>query len=234
LPVRFRGRRPVKVFGVFEPVFRKLCLRHLVDWKTGALSPNEKISLKEDAESKPTAKIKETTNMNPVCGLDIAKDEVVVTILGDNNKETRKFGVHLDELFELKKWLKNNCTKTVMVSTGVYWVPIYASLEESDFTVVLANPRQVKAIPGRKTDSKDNEWLAYLLRSELVKPSYVSQANTRSLRSLTRLRAILVQDRVGYKNEVHKVLQLCNIRLDSEITDIFGKCGRIIIDAIAT
>jgi transposase len=110
---------------------------------------------------------------------------------------------------------------------------IYASLEESDFEVVLANPRQVKAIPGRKTDVKDSEWLAYLLRSNLVKPSYVPQANLRSLRSLTRLRATLVQDQSGYKNKVHKILQLCNVRLDSEITDIFGKSGRIIIEAIS-
>jgi transposase len=110
-------------------------------------------------------------------------------------------------------------------------VPTYASLEESDFEVVLANPRQVKAIPGRKSDVRDSEWLAYLLRSDLVKPSYVPEANLRSLRSLTRLRAVLVQDQAGYKNKVHKVLQLCNVRLDSEITDLFGKSGRIIIEA---
>ena len=66
----------------------------------------------------------------------------------------------------------------------------------------------------------------------MVKPSYIPQANLRSLRSLTRLRATLVQDQAEYKNKVHKVLQLCNVRLDSEITDIFGKSGRIIIDAI--
>jgi len=171
--------------------------------------------------------------MNPICGLDIAKEKVVATILTDTFKETRKFGVHIDELFELKKWLKEkNCNKTVMESTGIYWIPIYASLEESKFEIVLANPRQVKAIPGHKSDVKDSEWLAYLLRSNLVKPSYVPQANLRSLRSLTRLRATLVQDQAGYKNKVHKNLQLCNVRLDSEITDIFGKSGRIIIDAI--
>jgi transposase len=113
-------------------------------------------------------------NMNPVCGLDIAKEEVVATILADNFKGTRKFGVHIDELFELKKWLnEHNCTKAVMESTGVCWVPIYASFEESDFKVVLANSRQVKAMPGRKSAVRDSEWLAYLLRSDLVKPSYV-------------------------------------------------------------
>lgn len=114
--------------------------------------------------------------MNHVCGLDIAKEKVVATILADNFKQTRKFGVHIDELFELKKWLKeNNITKTVMESTGVYWVPIYASLEESDFEVVLANPRQVKAIPGRKSDVRDSEWLAYLLRSDLGPPMFQKQ-----------------------------------------------------------
>jgi len=109
--------------------------------------------------------------MNPVCGLDIAKEEVVATILGDTFKETRKFGVHTDELFELKKWLKeNNCTKAVMESTGVYWIPIYASLEESDFEVVLANPRQVKAIPGRKSDVRDSEWLAICCEAIWLSP----------------------------------------------------------------
>jgi len=99
--------------------------------------------------------------MNTVCGIDIAKDEIVATILSDNTtKETRKFGVKLDNLIELKKWLKEkNCTQTIMESTGIYWIPIYTSLEESNFEVILANPRQVKAIPGRKTDVKDsNGW----------------------------------------------------------------------------
>jgi len=173
--------------------------------------------------------------MNPICGIDISKEELVATILGDNFKETRKFGVHTDELYKLKQWLKeNHTTQTIMESTGIYWIPIYASLEASDFKIVLANPRQVKGLPKRKTNIRDSEWLAHLLRSSLVKPSYVADADLRALRSLTRLRAILVQDQAGYKNKVHKVLQLSNIRLDSEITDIFGKSGRIIIEAIAT
>ncbi|MCL2172695.1 MAG: IS110 family transposase [Candidatus Bathyarchaeota archaeon] len=197
------------------------------------MSPNEKTHLLEDAQPKPNKK--RGINMNPVCGIDISKEELVATILGDNFKETRKFGVHTDELYKLKQWLKeNHTTQTIMESTGIYWIPIYASLEASDFKIVLANPRQVKGLPKRKTDVRDSEWLAHLLRSGLVKPSYVADADLRALRSLTRLRAILVQDQAGYKNKVHKVLQLSNIRLDSEITDIFGKSGRIIIEAIAT
>jgi transposase len=172
--------------------------------------------------------------LNSLCGLDIAKEEVVATILGEGVKETRKFGVGLDGLSELKNWLKEkDCSKTVMESTGVYWVPIYASLEEGGFQVTLANARQVKAIPGRKTDVLDSEWLAYLLRAELVKPSYIPEMRLRGLRSLTRLRARLKQDQAGYKNRVHKILQLSNIRLDSELTDIFGKSGRIVIDALS-
>ncbi|NLB75324.1 MAG: IS110 family transposase [Crenarchaeota archaeon] len=124
--------------------------------------------------------------MNVVCGLDIAKDEVVATVLNDTAKETKSFGVSIEELSKLKTWLKDRtCIRVVMESTSVYWVPIYASLEEGGFKVTLANARQVKAIPGRKTDQLDSEWLAYLLRAELVKPSYIPKASMRDLRSLT-------------------------------------------------
>jgi transposase len=121
-----------------------------------------------------------------------------------------------------------------MESTGIYWVPIYSALEDAGFQIVLANPRQVKAVPGRKTDQSDSEWLAYLLRAELVKPSYIPERKLRLLRSLTRLRTQLTQNQSDYKNRVHKILQLCNIRLASTLTDIFGKSGRIILDALMT
>jgi transposase len=193
----------------------------------------QKSSCEEKMPSKSNYK-KEMNKMNTVCGLDIAKEEVVATILGDSVKETRTFGVALTELSKLKSWLKEKgCSNAVMESTGVYWVPIYASLEEDGVQITLANARQVKAIPGKKTDVHDSEWLAYLLRSSLVKPSYIPDMQIRNLRSLTRLRATLKQDQAGYKNRVHKILQLCNIRLDSELADIFGKSGRIIINAIA-
>jgi len=170
-----------------------------------------------------------------VCGIDIARDEIVTTVLGEGLKETKSFGVSIDELSKLKLWLKDkNCNRAIMESTGVYWVPIYASLEEGGFKVTLANARQVKAIPGRKTDQLDSEWLAYLLRAELVKPSYIPEASLRDLRSLTRLRARLRQDQANYKNRVHKILQLCNIRLASKLTDIFGKSGRLIMEALTS
>ena len=171
--------------------------------------------------------------MNAVCGLDISRDEVVATLLGEGSKETKLFGVSIQELSKLKLWLKDKkCSNVVMESTGVYWVPIFASLEESNFKVTLANARQVKAIPGRKTDQLDSEWLAYLLRAELIKASYIPEVRMRDLRSLTRLRARLKQDQTNYKNRVHKILQLCNVRLAAVLADIFGKSGRLILAAL--
>lgn len=171
--------------------------------------------------------------MDTVCGLDISRDTQAATILGGSLKVRKSFGVSDEELSNLKSWLReNNCSRLVMESTGIYWVPIYSALEEAGFQIVLANPRQVKAIPGRKTDQSDSEWLAYLLRAELVKPSYIPERRLRVLRSLTRLRTQLTQNQSDYKNRAHKILQLCNIRLASKLTDIFGKSGRIILDAL--
>lgn len=171
--------------------------------------------------------------MDAVCGLDVGRDKLAVTVLGDGFKESKTFGVSIEDLSSLKDWLRNRgCCKVVMESTGVYWVPVYASLEEGGFEISLANSYQVKAIPGRKTDQADSEWLAYLLRAELVKPSYVPEKKLRVLRSLARLRTQLKQDQSKYKNRVHKILQVCNVRLDSKLTDIFGKSGRLILDAL--
>jgi len=172
-------------------------------------------------------------SMEAVCGLDVGRDQVVATVLSVDLKETRAFGVSIEELSDLKVWLQDRgCSKVAMESTGVYWVPIYASLEEGRFQVILANASQVKAIPGRKTDQLDSEWLAYLLRAELIKPSYIPEKRLRDLRSLTRLRARLRQDQGNFKNRVHKILQVCNIRLASQLTDIFGKSDGLILDAL--
>jgi transposase len=165
--------------------------------------------------------------------LDISRDTQAATILCGSLKIRKSFGASDEELSNLRSWLReNNCSKIVMESTGIYWVPIYSALEEAGFQIVLANPRQVKAIPGRKTDQSDSEWLAYLLRAELIKPSYIPERRLRLLRSLTRLRTQLTQNQSDYKNRAHKILQLCNIRLASKLTDIFGKSGRIILDAL--
>src|SRR5215469_15494790 len=110
-----------------------------------------------------------------VCGIDVHRDTLVATILDQsNNKQTQTFQNNTHDMQQLKNWLKqNNCIDIVMESTGSYWATLYITLEDADLKPVLANAHQVKAIPGRKTDQKDSEWLAYLHRSNLIRPSYI-------------------------------------------------------------
>lgn len=167
-------------------------------------------------------------------GMDVHKDMIVIgKLAADGSKETRRFGVSQGEIQSALDWLKkDNCMNGVMESTGIYWVPIYTQFKEAGFNVCLANAYQVKSVPGRKSDFKDAEWLAYLLRAELIKPSYIPDEKYEELRTLTRLRKKLVQTETSFKNRVHKMLELCNIRLSSKISKLFGPSGMTILDAI--
>jgi len=132
-------------------------------------------------------------------------------------------------------WLrKDGCMNGVMESTGIYWVPIYAAFKEGGFDVCVANAYQVKAVPGRKSDYNDAEWLAYLLRAELIKSSYIPDENHQELRTLTRLRTKLVETQTSFKNRAHKILQLANIRLASKMSKLFGPSGMKILDALTS
>jgi len=167
------------------------------------------------------------------CGVDVHKDLLVVTILISSSKETRRFTNDVDGINNLKEWLKaNECKRVVMESSGIYWISLYLALEDAGFDVSLANARQVKAIPGRKTDQSSSEWLAHLLRSGLVKPSYVPEKRLRELRDLTRLRVKLVGTATAFRNRCHKVLNRVNIRLGSRLSDIFGKAGLEILEGL--
>ena len=127
------------------------------------------------------------------CGVDVHRDLLVATVMGDSFKETKRFVNDVGSINGMKEWLKGHgCRRVVMESTGIYWVPLYLALEEAGFSVLLANAWQVKAIPGRKTDQTSSEWLAHLLRSGLVKASYVPEKRVRDLRELTRLRVKLI------------------------------------------
>lgn len=168
-------------------------------------------------------------------GMDVHKDMIVIgKLAADGSKETRKFGVSQSEIQSAMDWLKkkDNCLNGVMESTGIYWVPIYRQFKDAGFNVCVANAFQVKSVPGRKSDFKDAEWLAYLLRAELIKPSYIPNEKYEELRTLTRLRKKLVQTETSFKNRVHKILELCNIRLSSKISKLFGPSGMTILDAI--
>ncbi len=166
-------------------------------------------------------------------GMDVHRDLIVVTKLGDEAKETRSFGVDSESIHKCLEWLRaDGCMDGVMESTGVYWVPIYTALKDVGLNVSVANAYQVKAIPGRKSDVKDSEWLAYLLRAELIKPSYVPDEKYQDLRTLTRLRTRLAETQTDFKNRAHKILQLCNIRLASKLSDLFGGSGLRILEAV--
>jgi transposase len=119
-----------------------------------------------------------------------------------------------------------------MKSTGPYWTTLYTVLKDAGFKPVLANAHQVKAILGRKTGQRDSEWLAYLLRSDLIRPSYVPTKPIRELRELARTRVRYVESRTQYKNRCQKILSKNNLRLSSILSDIFGKAGKEILDGL--
>lgn len=171
------------------------------------------------------------------CGLDIHKRTVVACLIvpgadGQPSKETRTFSTMTDDLLALAEWLgEAGCTHVAMESTGVYWKPLYNLLEDQ-FILLLANARHVKAVPGRKTDVKDAEWLADLLQHGLLAGSFVPDRARRELRELTRYRTSLVQERTAETNRVHKTLEGANIKLASVASDLLGVSGRQMLRAL--
>ncbi len=171
------------------------------------------------------------------CGLDIHKKLVVacLSILGANgrrHKELRTFGTTTPELLQLLDWLKAaGCTHVAMESTGVFWKPIYNLLEGS-FELLVVNAQHIKAVPGRKTDVRDAEWIADLLQHGLLKGSFIPPVWQRELRELTRHRTNLVEDRARVVNRLHKILEDTNLKVTSVATDITGKSARAMLEAL--
>ena len=170
-------------------------------------------------------------------GLDVHKKKVVVCsstpdAAGQRLKETRTFRTTTQDLLHLLDWLKDKgCTHIAMESTGVYWKPIY-NLLEGHFEVLIVNAQHIKAVPGRKTDVKDAEWIADLLAHGLLKGSFIPPAQQRELRELTRYRSSLVEDRTRVVNRLQKVLEDTNIKLGDVATDILGKSARAMLEAM--
>jgi transposase len=170
------------------------------------------------------------------CGIDVHKEMIVACVLiwtaQGIEKEIQKFGTMLQELYRLRDWLKaKGCEAVAMESTGVYWKPIWNVLE-GEMELLLVNAQHIKAVPGRKTDIKDAEWIADLLQHGLLRPSFVPERPQRELRDLTRYRSSLVAERSRLVNRVHKVLEDANIKLASVAKDIMGKSGRAILEAL--
>jgi len=166
-------------------------------------------------------------------GLDVHKKTVVgcVRVLG-GGRETRTFGTMTTDLLALSDWLlAHGCTHVAMESSGDYWKPVF-NLLEGAFEVLLVNPQHVKAVPGRKTDVKDAEWLAELLQHGLLRASFIPPVAQRELRDLTRYRNTFVRERATLVNRVQKVLEDANIKLASVATDVLGVSGRAMLQAL--
>ena len=171
-------------------------------------------------------------------GLDIHRDMVVACLLkGEfeqvSTNETRTFGTMAHELQELREWVTaSGCNYVAMESTSIYWLPIYEVLEscfDGNIHLLVVNARHMKNVPGRKTDIRDAEWIATLLRAGLLKKSFIPEKTFRELRQLTRYRKNIVHDITTQKNRIDKFLQGAGFRLSAFISDIFGASGRNIM-----
>jgi len=172
------------------------------------------------------------------CGLDIHKKTVVACVLvtqedGSVQRTVRTFGTMTGELLALADWLDTHgITHIAMESTGVYWRPIFNVLEDEARTVVLVNPQHVAQVPGRKTDVRDSEWLADLLRHGLLRASFIPPVPVRELREFLRYRKTLVQERAQEVNRLQKLLEGANIKLAAVATDVLGLSGRDMLHAL--
>lgn len=168
------------------------------------------------------------------CGVDVHKKKLVACLFVGRKKEIREYGTMTDEILNMWEWLRTNeCEMVAMESTGVYWKPVYNILEERGMPLIVANAQHIKAVPGRKTDVKDAEWIADLARHGLIKASYIPDRGQRELREITRYRNSLVEERTRELNRIHSVLEGANIKLGSVVSDINGKSSMAILSAIA-
>jgi len=169
--------------------------------------------------------------------LDVHKRSITACVVtpgpdGRPKKSKRVFGTMTRDILELSDWLyEAGCTHVAMESTGVYWKPVFNILE-GRFEVVLVNAKEVKNVPGRKTDMCDAEWLVDLLRHGLVRGSFIPPETIRVLRDLTRYRTTLIRQKASEVNRLQKVLEDANIKLASVATDISGVSARAMLDEL--
>ncbi len=172
--------------------------------------------------------------IHPICcGLDVHKNSVTACLIAEGKKEIRTYGTMTEELLALLDWLlRAGCKHVAMESTGSYWKPIYNILESADLEVLVVNAQHIKAVPGRKTDVKDAEWIADLLRHGLLRGSYIPDRSQRELRELVRYRRSLIEEQSRESSRLQKVLEGANIKLGSVASDVLGKSGRAMLEAL--
>lgn len=171
-------------------------------------------------------------------GLDIHRDIIVAcltkgTLDSVPEVETRSFSTLIPEMQKLRDWVvESECHNVAMESTGIYWQPIYELLEscfEGEINILVVNARHMKNVPGRKTDMRDAQWIATLLRAGLLKGSFIPEKAIRELRHLTRYRKSIVHDITAQKNRIDKFMQSSGFRFTAFLSDAFGASGRNII-----
>jgi transposase len=168
------------------------------------------------------------------CGMDVHKDTITACAITPEGKEIETFSTKTIYLIELVDWIKQHkCTHVAMESTSVYWKPIVNLLEAEDIEFLVVNAQHIKAVPGRKTDVKDAEWIAKLLRHGLLKASYIPDRNQRELRELVRYRRSIIEERARQQNRIHKVLEGANIKLGSVVSDVLGVSARDMLRSLA-
>jgi transposase len=171
------------------------------------------------------------------CGIDVHKEKLAVCVLPPDGKFgqclEREYGTFTEQILQLKAWLlKLGVTEVAMESTGVYWRPVWNVLEGA-FRLLLANPVQVKALAGRKSDRRDARRIAEYLQDGRLDGSFVPPAAIRHLRELTRDRVSLVEEQTRVSNQIRDLLETANIKLGNVASDILGKTGRRILEELA-
>ena len=168
------------------------------------------------------------------CGMDVHKDSITACIITPEGKEVQTFSTKTVFLLQLVDWIiDHRCTHVAMESTSVYWKPIVNLLEAEDIEFLVVNAQHIKAVPGRKTDVKDAEWIAKLLRHGLLKASFIPERGQRELRELVRYRRSIIEERARQHNRIQKVLEGANIKLGSVVSDVMGVSARDMLHAIA-
>jgi transposase len=190
---------------------------------------------KGKTKNEKVKRISQMAVINPTAaGIDVSDTEMMVAYpINSEQLEIRVFGCFTRDLHSLAKCLKENGTTTVaMESTGVYWIPLFLMLQEYGFEVYLVNAKHVKNVTGRKDDESDAEWIQKLHSCGLLSASFQPDNMQRTLRSMVRHRKNLVQTSSTYINRMQKALELMNIKLHTIISDIDGKTGLLIIEAV--
>ena len=168
------------------------------------------------------------------CGLDVHKKSVVACVITPEGRETRTFGTMTADLLALADWLlERGVAAVAMESTGVYWKAPYNLLEGTGLELLVVNAAHIKAVPGRKTDVRDAEWIAELLQHGLLKASFIPDRGQRELRELVRYRTQLIRERARAVQRIQKLLEGANIKLASVASDVLGLSGRAMLRALA-